>query len=249
MLFFLLGTIGGMSLRAYFLYLSIPFVIVFVALMFANRKYRKQDSKNYSNDFIGAAVVFGSLLTFRENERSVTQKLHWIDRYLRKRFPNADFNVVQIYQDVVQIGVDLPEYTDRANERLAHRQKINLMEFLIRLGNANGSINLRESEFIHYLLKRFQLKLDELDQEVQDLLTSRKSAREPVTVKKQVHYFQVLGVEADASLQEVKSAYRKLVKIYHPDNHRNLNDSEKSIRAAKFLEIQQAYEMISSGIA
>lgn len=240
---------GGMSPGEYFFYSCIPVVFVFIALILAARKYKKRDSKNYSNDFVGAAVVFGSLLTFREDERSVSQKLHWINRYLSKRFANTDFNVIQIYQDVVQIGVDLPEYTDRANERLSSRQRMDLIEFLVLLANTNGSINPRESEFIFYLLKRFNLNLEDLDQSIQELLISGKSSSEHAAINNRLVYFQVLGVEATANLLEVKSAYRKLVKRYHPDNNRDLNESEKKIRTAKFLEIQQAYEIISSTIA
>ncbi|WP_186279805.1 J domain-containing protein [Fluviicola chungangensis] len=216
-----------------------------VAFLFVLRKYRRQDSVNYSDDFISAAVVLGSLLIFRENERSVSQKLHWIDCYLRKRFSNASFNVIQIYKDVVDLGVDLTEYTNLANERLTIRQKIHLMEFLVRLGNTNGNINPRESELIFYLLTRLNLDLDDLDARIQDILIPGKKP-EASTTKVRSHYFKILGVEESAGLQELKNAYRKLVKIYHPDNHGELDERERKEYVGKFLEIQQAYEILTA---
>lgn len=247
MQFLLVGRLyGGMSRSDFFFYYSLPFIVVFMALFFAIRKYRNRDSMNYSDDFISASVVLGSLLIFRENERSVGQKLHWIDGYLRKRFSNAGFNVAQIYQDVVEMGVNLTEYTNLANERLTIRQKIHLMEFLVRLGNTNGSINPRESELIFYLLKRLNLKLDDLDKRIQDILIPRKGNQEANPVKGRLYYFRVLGVEESAGLEELKKAYRKLVKIYHPDNHGELDEWERKERVAKFLEIQQAYEILTS---
>lgn len=246
MQFLLVGRIGGMTASEFFFYYSIPIIVVLVAFLFVLRKYRKQDSVNYSDDFISAAVVLGSLLIFRENERSVSQKLHWIDRYLRKRFSNASFNVMQIYKDVVNLGVDLTEYTNLANERLTIRQKIHLMEFLVRLGNTNGSINPGESELIFYLLKRLNLNLDDLDTGIQDILIPRKRKPEANSVKGRLYYFRVLGVEESAGLQELKKAYRKLVKIYHPDNHSELNERERKEHVAKFLEIQQAYEILTA---
>lgn len=51
--------------------------------------------------------------------------------------------------------------------------------------------------------------------------------------------YDILGVNADASPQEIKSAYRKLAMQYHPDR----NQDEDSI--AKFHEIQAAYEQIT----
>lgn len=233
----------GMTRSEYYFYYSLPFIVVFVALFFAVRKQKKRDSKNYSNDFISASVVFGCLLIFREDNRSVGQKLSWIDRYLKKRFANSDFDVIQIYQDVVQMGVDLPEYTALANEKLSTRQRIHLMEFLILLGNTNGGINPRESEFIFYLLKRFKLSLDDLDRAIQDILIPKSDASS-VFVKNLSYYFGVLDIDENSDLSEIKGAYRKLVKIYHPDNNQNLNETEKKERVTRFLEIQQAYEVL-----
>lgn len=53
-------------------------------------------------------------------------------------------------------------------------------------------------------------------------------------------YYETLGVQRKASEQEIKTAYRKLARQYHPD--RNPGDKEA---AAKFKEVQQAYDVLS----
>ncbi len=52
-------------------------------------------------------------------------------------------------------------------------------------------------------------------------------------------YYEILGVDKGASQEEIKKAYRKLVKKYHPD----VNDAEDAEQ--KFKEIQEAYEILS----
>ena len=51
-------------------------------------------------------------------------------------------------------------------------------------------------------------------------------------------YYSILGVDKNASEDEIKSAYRRLAKKYHPD----LNKTEEA--ANKFKEINEAYEVL-----
>lgn len=51
-------------------------------------------------------------------------------------------------------------------------------------------------------------------------------------------YYEVLGVSKDATDAEIKSAFRKLAKQYHPDISKEANAEEK------FKEIQEAYEVL-----
>ncbi len=54
--------------------------------------------------------------------------------------------------------------------------------------------------------------------------------------------YDVLGLPQGASEEEVKKAYRKLSRIYHPDA--NMNNPNKAEAEEKFKQVQQAYEQI-----
>ena len=51
--------------------------------------------------------------------------------------------------------------------------------------------------------------------------------------------YQVLGVPSTASADEVKAAYRRLAKKYHPDVNHGSPEAEQ-----KMKEINEAYDMI-----
>lgn len=54
--------------------------------------------------------------------------------------------------------------------------------------------------------------------------------------------YSVLGVNPGASDEEIKKAYRKLSRMYHPDA--NINNPNKAQAEEKFKEVQVAYETI-----
>lgn len=54
--------------------------------------------------------------------------------------------------------------------------------------------------------------------------------------------YSVLGIPRNASDEEIKKAYRKLSRKYHPDA--NINNPDKAQAEEKFKEVQQAYEQI-----
>ena len=54
-------------------------------------------------------------------------------------------------------------------------------------------------------------------------------------------YYEILGVSKEATQDDIKKAYRKLIKKWHPDLHKeNKKDAE-----IKFKEISEAYEVLS----
>ena len=57
--------------------------------------------------------------------------------------------------------------------------------------------------------------------------------------------YRILGIARNASIEEIKHAYRELAGKYHPDKLEHLGEEFKVLAETRFKEIQQAYQELT----
>jgi hypothetical protein len=56
--------------------------------------------------------------------------------------------------------------------------------------------------------------------------------------------YEILGLNPEATPEEIKSAYRKLAQQYHPDKMAHMGEEFRDLAEKKFKEIQEAYRAL-----
>ena len=110
--------------------------------------------------------------------------------------------------------------------------------------------NLSREELI--FLKKINTELELKDSHLTQILSifasyyqKQGEKQNPETKTKGNKYaHEILGVSENATKEEIKRAYRKLVKIHHPDIFVNASNSQQKMAEEKFIEIQGAYETL-----
>ncbi|RIB17673.1 hypothetical protein C2G38_2186739 [Gigaspora rosea] len=63
---------------------------------------------------------------------------------------------------------------------------------------------------------------------------------------KKSEFYKTLEIKSNATLYEIKQAYKKLVLVHHPDRNVNKSENECVEAEKKFKEIQEAYEYLTT---
>ncbi|XP_072029170.1 dnaJ homolog subfamily C member 30, mitochondrial-like [Amphiura filiformis] len=103
------------------------------------------------------------------------------------------------------------------------------------------AVNFNSSDNQHLHLEGSRLHV--ASQSLKNYSTNRR----PYFKKKRHNFYDVLGITPKATQAQVKAAYYKLSKIYHPDKHQNPDNPDKANLAenqAKFNEISEAYNVL-----
>ncbi len=74
--------------------------------------------------------------------------------------------------------------------------------------------------------------------------SSQASGRPPSENQKAVSAYATLRLEFGASQEEIKSAYRRLARIHHPDKFASLGNEAVSAATRTFQRIKDAYEYL-----
>lgn len=124
--------------------------------------------------------------------------------------------------------------------------------------DCTAALNLDET-YLKALLRRAKCYMDlgEYDDAVRDyekackMDKSRENKRLLQDAKlalkrsKRKDYYKILGVDRNATDDDIKKAYRRRALDHHPDRHANATEAEKKEQEKKFKELGEAYGILS----
>lgn len=117
-------------------------------------------------------------------------------------------------------------------QHMAHASRLQLLHFLFNIAKADGAVSQAEMEIIRKISGYLYINNNDFESIKAMFYDSSSNA------------YKILEINKNATNEEVKKAYRKLVKKHHPDKLRHLGDELLKGAEEKFRKIQTAYEQI-----
>ncbi len=118
------------------------------------------------------------------------------------------------------------------NQNMNHSARLQLLHFLFGVAKSDGMVTERELNKINTIAGYLNIKSYDFNSIKAMFYDEVDSA------------YKILEIEKSASDAQVKSAYRKMVKKYHPDKLRGLGPEHLKGAEEKFRQVQRAYEHI-----
>lgn len=189
--------------------------------------------------FVAAFSMLAKLVT-ADGEVSEAERrkvLEFIDNDLRLRGQGRDA-ALRIFETAQHSKESFDQFAAQFYDVFkTNAQMLDLMiDIFYRVSYADGRLSSAEDSLIRQAGRLFRFSDERLE-----LARKRYGAHESSS-----HSYTVLGLSPNATDEEVKKSYRKLVSEYHPDKiaSKGLPEEFVTFASDKFREIQSAYDDI-----
>lgn len=200
-----------------------------------------------SNDL--AVVLMVLIAAVMKADGAVKQsELNYVKRFLLKNYgEEKGKELLGALRDMVEKDIPLQDVCLQIKHNTDYNTRYHLLDFLIGLAVADLTFSPSEERVLSYIRNYLGVNLgDYLSMKARHTSqyssqsgysTGSGSAKDP---------YKVLGLERNASDDDVKKAYRRFAMKYHPDKVEHLGEEMKKNAEKQFREINEAYETIKT---
>lgn len=116
--------------------------------------------------------------------------------------------------------------------RLRYEVRLQVLHFLFNIAQADGHVSQKEISKLEEISRYFNISPHDFSSIKAMFIKSADSA------------YKILEIDKSATDAEIKKAYRKMVKKYHPDKLVNMDEAYQKGAKEKFNQVQEAYEKL-----
>jgi len=147
-----------------------------------------------------------------------------------KERANATFRTFN--QIAKQRSVEAERVSAYLRGRTTYEMRLQILHFLFGVANADSKIHQAELNTLQRISRYLNINTYDFESIKAMFIKSADDA------------YKILEIDQNASENEIKKAYRKMVKKYHPDKLVDMDEAYKKGAREKFNKVQEAYDKI-----
>ena len=185
-----------------------------------------------SGDFSSALLVL-SAAVMKADGRLMKSELQYIRDFFERQFgPAVAAEKIGVLKELLQKEIPVREVCFQIRDFMEHPMRLQLLHYLFGIAKADGQVDKAEAELIKQIAS--DLNISQKDYESIQAMFYKDAASA----------YKILEIEATATDDEVKKAFRKMAMKYHPDKVKDLGEEYQKASQEKFIKVQEAYDQL-----
>lgn len=138
----------------------------------------------------------------------------------------------RLFKGINQQQIPVRQVCMQIQQMMDHASRLQLLHFLFGIAKADGMVTDPEVRQIHTISGYLGISSRDFESIKAMFYSSSDNA------------YKILEITQEASVTEIKAAYRKMAKKYHPDRVAHLGKEHQKGAVEKFRQVQEAYEKL-----
>ena len=195
--------------------------------------YRVSDGNVQSGDFEISLLLLSSVV-IKSDGKVDQRELRFVrDHFKRMYGEEKASHAFKLFSGFIQNNqISTRQVCTQIRQNLTHASRLQLIHFLFGIAKADGAVTESEVHSIKTIAGYLYISQHDFKSIKAMFYDSTESA------------YLILEIKKTASNDELKKAYRKMVKKYHPDKLQHLGEEHVKGAEEKFKQVQKAYEQI-----
>jgi DnaJ like chaperone protein len=190
-------------------------------------------TRTHRGDFNMSLLVLIAAV-MRADGKVMKSELRYVQQFLSTNFGvSAAHEASVLLRDLIKQDVPVVDVCQQIARRLDYSSRLQMLHFLYGIAAADDNYHPSEVKVIEKIA--YYLGISNAD------ANSIKS----MFVKDTTSAYKILGLEPNATNEQIKKAYRDMAKKYHPDKVGYLGDDVRKSAEEKFRKVKEAYEQIA----
>lgn len=197
-----------------------------------NSRNYTRNSNTQSGDFEMSLLVLASIV-IKADGKIDQRELNFVrSQFLTMYGKQRANNAFKLFKGIVKKDISSRQVCIQIREHMSHASRLQLLHFLFGIAKADEFVTENEITEIKKIAGYLYINQNDFESIKAMFYDASGNA------------YKILEIEKSASVDEIKTAYRKMVKKYHPDKLRDLGEEHLKGAKEKFQSIQDAYEQI-----
>jgi len=194
--------------------------------------YRGRTYRTTAGDFSMSLLVLVSAV-MKADGKVVKSELDYVKRFFVKQFgEETATEAIFMLRDMLNKTVPVADVCRQISMNMEYTSRLQLMHMLFGISGADGSYHPEELRMIKTISGYLNISSRDYESISNMFIPSTDSA------------YKILEIDPTASESEVKRAYRRMARKYHPDTVSHLGDDLRIAAEEKFKKLNEAYGKI-----